>query len=84
LPSHKSCVKRIRTSAAARLRNRSFRSQLREALKALRSETNKDEALKKFREAAAFLDKAADRGLIHKRNADRNKSRLARHVSRLG
>ncbi|MEW5993623.1 MAG: 30S ribosomal protein S20 [Candidatus Zixiibacteriota bacterium] len=84
MPNHKSCEKRMRTSGERRQRNRAFRSGLRSAIKELRNETNKDEAAKKYREVAALLDGAAGRGLIHKKNADRNKSRLAQFVNGLG
>ena len=73
----------MRTSEEERVRNRALRSQLRSAIKEVRTETNKEEALKKLRTATAFLDKAAGYGLIHKRNADRNKSRLALFVQKL-
>ena len=84
MPSHKSCVKRVKTSEAARLRNRGVRSILRNAIKDLKSESNKDEAARKFLIASSLLDKAASRNLIHWKNADRNKSRLAKFVANLG
>jgi small subunit ribosomal protein S20 len=84
LPNHKSCAKRMRTSAIERTRNRAFRSQLRQAIKDVRSQTSKDEALKKLKEASVMLDKAAGANIIHWRNADRNKSRLALFVGKLG
>ena len=37
-----------------------------------------------LRIVAKHLDKAAKRGVIHRRTADRNKSRLARMVAKLG
>jgi small subunit ribosomal protein S20 len=84
LPTHKSCAKRMRTSDEQRLRNRSLRSQLRAAVKELRGETNKEEATKKYRDVTSLLDKAAGSHLIHKKNADRNKARLAQVVNKLG
>jgi len=84
LPTHKSCVKRMRTSDERRLRNKVLRSQLRSSIKELRGETNKDEAIKKYRETISLLDRAAGHHLIHKKNADRNKSRLAQIVRKLG
>ena len=84
MPQHKSCKKRMRTSEEERLRNRAFRSQLRTAVKEVRAEKSKDEAAKKLRDAVIVIDKAASYGLIHKRNADRNKSRLTLYVNRLG
>ena len=67
----------MRTSNEQRLRNRALRSQLRAAVKELRSETDKEEATKKYREVTSLLDMAAGYHLIHKKNADRNKARLA-------
>lgn len=81
---HKSCIKRMRTSDEQRLRNRASRAQLRSAIKELRIETGKDEALAKYRRVTSLLDQAASRRLIHKRNAARNKARLAQLVQKLG
>lgn len=83
MPSHKSCVKRMKTSAKERARNRGNRSVLRDALKAVRSATKKADGLKAYAEATVVLDKAASSGLIHKNNAARNKSRLAAFVAKL-
>jgi small subunit ribosomal protein S20 len=83
LPSHKSCVKRMRTSENERVRNRSFRTRLRQAIKDVRTETNREEALKKLKAATSAIDRAAGSGLIHKRTASRNKSRLAQFVAKL-
>jgi small subunit ribosomal protein S20 len=84
LPSHKSCFKRMKTAEQERLRNRAFRSQLRTSIKELREESNKEEAAKKYREVTSLLDRASGSHLIHKRNADRNKARLAKAVQKLG
>ena len=46
--------------------------------------TAKEEATGKYRTVVSLLDKAVAYGLIHKKNADRNKSRLARFVQQLG
>ncbi len=73
----------MRTSEEQRLRNRAFRSRLRTAIKELRQETDKEKAAMKYREVSSLLDRAAGIHLIHKRNAARNKSRLARFVSKL-
>lgn len=83
MPSHKSCVKRMKTSALERARNRGNRSQLRDALRAVRTETKKSEAAKALQQAIVILDKAASSGLIHKNNAARNKSRLTSFVAKL-
>ena len=74
----------MKTSNIRRLRNRGYLSQLRSSVRDLRAMTSREEAAGAYREVVALLDKAAGRGLIHKRNADRHKSRLARFVQQLG
>ena len=60
--------------------NRAQRSALRTALKRVRSAGTKQEAASAYAAAVRLLDRAARKGLIHKNNAARNKSRLARYV----
>ncbi|UCC45824.1 MAG: 30S ribosomal protein S20, partial [Candidatus Zixiibacteriota bacterium] len=58
MPSHKSCKKRMRTSQEVSLRNRALRTNVRNAIKAVRTEGNKDEAKKKLQIASRLLDRA--------------------------
>jgi len=75
VPNIPSAKKNMRKSRAANVRNRAQRSQLRTALKKARSdEATADERL----QAVKLLDRAARKGLIHKNNAARHKSQLAR------
>ncbi|MFH2049338.1 MAG: 30S ribosomal protein S20 [bacterium] len=83
MPHHKSCKKRVKTSVIQRDRNRGYRSQLRAAIRDLRAETNKETAATRYREVTSIIDNAVTRRLLHKRNADRNKSRLALFVKKL-
>ncbi len=83
MPNHKSCEKRVRTSEKERIRNRGYRSKLRASIRELRAMTSKEEAQAMYKEVAVLLDRAAGRNLIHRNNADRNKSRLARFVQSL-
>lgn len=73
----------MKTSEKDRLLNRAFRTRLRTAIKAVRTESNKDEASKLLRNAGTIIDKAASRRLIPKKTASRNKSRLAAYVNKL-
>ena len=84
MPHHKSCKKRMKTSDVRRLRNRAYMSNLRSQVRGLRALTNREEAAVAYRDVVSLLDKAVSNGLIHKKNADRNKSRLARFVQHLG
>jgi small subunit ribosomal protein S20 len=65
----------MRKSRAATVRNRAQRAALRTALKKAAT-TSADEATR--RDAAARLDRAARKGLIHKNTAARQKRRIAK------
>ncbi|MGB9632686.1 MAG: 30S ribosomal protein S20 [Chloroflexaceae bacterium] len=73
----KSAKKRIRSNERKRQRNLMYRSRVKTMIKkaelSIYSGTP-DEAL--VREALSTLDKAAVKGIIHKNNAARRKSRL--------
>lgn len=79
LPVTSSAKKRLRQSEKRRLRNRVYRSRARtyvKRTKKLISEGRWDEAAEVAQLAAGALDRAAQKGVIHKRNAARRKSRL--------
>ena len=80
---HKSAIKRIRQISVRRLRNRYYGKTTRNAIRSLRSVTNKSEATTKYNSVASMLDKLAKRGVIHKNNASNKKSRLAKYINRL-
>ena len=46
--------------------------------------TSKEEAAPKYRHVVSLMDRAASSHLIHKKNVDRNKSRLSLFVQKLG
>lgn len=83
MPNHKSCAKRVKTSQKQRLRNRASRSVLRTAVRDLQAMSNKEEASVKYKEVVSLIDRAAADHLIHKNNAGRNKSRLARRIQNM-
>lgn len=76
--------KRIRINERKRARNVMYRSRVKTAIK--KAETGifaskPDEA--SVREALRTLDKAAGKGIIHKNNAARRKSRLMKKLNAL-
>ena len=78
----KSQIKRNRQNEKKRLRNRAFRGSARVAVREARAtiETGKpDKAV--VLEAISRLDKAAEKGVIHKNNAARRKSRLMKALA---
>jgi small subunit ribosomal protein S20 len=86
LANHKSALKRIRSSARKRERNRTYQSKTRTQVKKAQVAIvtgNNEDALAETRKAIALLDKSADKGMIHKRNAARRKSRLMKRLNSL-
>lgn len=86
MANHKSAIKRIRTNERKHQRNRVYRSKTRTQVKKAQHEIeagNKDEAIAQVREAIALLDKSANKGIIHKNNAARRKSRLMAKLNAL-
>jgi len=83
----KSARKRAKQSARRRAENRSRRSALRTQLKKVIAavESGDDAAAQaEFGKAVVALDKAATKGLVHKNEAARRKSRLAARVAAMG
>jgi small subunit ribosomal protein S20 len=80
---HKSAIKRIRQSAKAAARNKAYKSELKTALKKVRTASSKQEGQKLYQETSSLLDKLAGKGIIHKNNASNHKSKLAKVVSKL-
>ncbi len=86
MANHKSALKRIRQNAKRRIYNRTYRSRARTFVKKARlaiSSGDLEAAREATRLAVKDLDMAASRGVIHKRNAARRKSRLMRQLAKL-
>jgi len=83
VPQIKSAKKRLRQTTARTQRNRDHRSELRTAIKQVRTATTRDDALKALSTAEATIDRACGKKLIHPNNANRQKSRLHKVVAKL-
>ena len=83
MANHKSALKRIRQSEAKRLHNRYYAKTTRNAIKALRNTTDKEEAAKLYPEVISMIDKLAKRNIIHKNKASNLKSKLALKINHL-
>lgn len=80
-----SAKKRIRQNEKNRLRNRVRRERLKQALRSFDNAMNSGDSANigaELQKAYKALDKARDKGILHRRTADRNKSRLARAANR--
>jgi len=78
--------KRARQSEKHRQHNAALRSAFRSAIRKVRKAIeagDKAGATRAFREASSALDRIADKKVIHKNAAGRNKSRLAARIKAL-
>jgi small subunit ribosomal protein S20 len=84
LANHKSALKRARQNEIRRLRNKSLKTKTKNIVKDVRlsaSESSKEDALKKLDMAKSDIDRAAQKGVIHKKTASRKISRLSKLVN---
>ncbi len=81
MPQHKSPLKRMKTDKKRQARNNYVKRTLKTLSKQLHSEMPAEEKQALLNKLYAQLDKAAKKGVIHKRTASRRKSRLADYVN---
>ena len=84
MANHKSALKRARQNEIRRLRNKSVKTRVKNIVKDVRlsaNESSKEEALKKLDMAKSNIDRAAQKGTIHKKTASRKISRLSKLVN---
>ena len=81
----KSQIKRNRQSEKRRLRNRTVRGNTRSAINQAHAafEANSPDAKEAVMKAISALDKAAEKGVIHKNNAARRKGRMMKRLAAL-
>ncbi|MCH3994355.1 MAG: 30S ribosomal protein S20 [Prevotella sp.] len=84
MANHKSNIKRIRQSKVRTLHNKYYAKTMRNAVRKLRAETNKDEALKLYPTVQKLLDKLVNKNIIHKNKAANLKSSISIHIAKLG
>ena len=84
MANHKSALKRIRQTESRRLRNRYYAKTARNAVRRLRAMTDKAEAQAALPKVASMLDRLAAKNTISKNKASNLKSKLARHINKLG
>ena len=84
MANHKSALKRARQNEERRMRNKSTKTRIKNIVKDVRldvSENSKESALTKLDTAKSIIDKAAKKGVIHKKTASRKISRLSKTVN---
>ncbi len=86
MANHKSALKRHRQSLKLRAKNRVSRTRVKNIVKNVHeaiAQNDQAKALEALREASSILDKAATKGVIHRRNAARRISRLSLAVNKI-
>jgi small subunit ribosomal protein S20 len=83
MANHKSAIKRIRSNNTKRLRNKLQHKTTRNAIRDLRTETNKKKAAKLLDNVISLIDKLAKKNIIHQNKAGNLKSKLTKMVAAL-
>jgi small subunit ribosomal protein S20 len=83
MANHKSSEKRIRQAEARKIDNKYVAKTTRNAVKNLRTTSDKTEAQALLPKVTSMLDKLAKKNVIHSNKASNLKSSLAKHVSSL-
>jgi len=82
----KSAIKRMKQSEVRRQRNRKVKTRVKTAIREFYQTLDENDPVKArqaYTLASKVIDIAASRGVIHKNNAARKKSRLARELIRI-
>lgn len=85
MANHKSEIKRAKQNKNRNIRNRSTKTRVKTVIKAVRqaaSDSAVENTSQELNQAKSIIARAAQKGVIHPRNAARRISRLARLVNR--
>lgn len=80
---HKSAKKRIKQDEAKKLQNKYYAKTMRNAVKKLRLETNKEALTAALPKVVSMIDKLAKKNVIHPNKAANLKSSLSVHLNKI-
>lgn len=86
MANHRSALKRARQSEVRRIRNKSYKTQVKNAIREVRTavaDNSPEQAQQTFIKTVSILQKIASKGVIHRNQASRKISRLARQVNQI-
>ena len=83
MANHKSSEKRILSTETRKTQNHYQAKTVRNAVKALRNTTEKEEVIKSLPEVISHLDKLAKKSVIHKNKAANLKSKMMKKANTL-
>ena len=84
MANHKSAKKRARQNEIRRVRNKAVRTRVKNVVKEVRQtirENSRETATAQIDQAKSVIDKAAKKGVIHKKTAARKISRLSKQIN---
>ena len=83
MANHKSALKRAGQNERRRLRNKAVQTRVKNVVKDVRLAVAQDagDAVEQLNAAKSAIDKAAKKGVLHKKTASRKVSRLSRQVN---
>jgi len=82
MPNTKQCEKRLRQDKKRQARNNYVKKTIRTLSKKMVSDVSLEEKEQLIHEIYSQLDKAAKKGVIHKRTASRRKSRISSYLNK--
>ena len=86
MATHQSALKRARQNERRRVRNKAYRTRVRNAIKAVRAALDgkaPDQARSALAQAVPVIMKAASKGVLHPNNSARKIARLSKAVGEL-
>ncbi|TKJ40301.1 30S ribosomal protein S20 [candidate division LCP-89 bacterium B3_LCP] len=83
MPQHKSCKKRVKTSAISRESNRTYRSQVKTLVRQIKEAKDPESTQASLRQAISHLDRLAQKGIVHKNKAANQKSKLSKLANKM-
>lgn len=86
MATHKSALKRAKQNEVKRLRNMSYKTRVKKAVKEVRDAVagnSEDQAKESLQKAVSTIQKSASKGVIHRKKASRKISRIARQVNQI-
>ncbi|MFP4194408.1 MAG: 30S ribosomal protein S20 [Desulfobacterales bacterium] len=82
MANHKSALKRIKQNSKRRMRNKMVKTRVKTSVKkALSAVEKNDDAAGELKKAQSVIDKAAKKGVLHRKTAARKIARLSRRAN---
>lgn len=81
---HKSAQKRARQTVKRTERNKKYKALIKGSVKRVMELKDASSADAELRKTVAIIDRAAVKGIIHKNKAANQKSKITKHINKLG